>query len=128
MIKQGSIFASVGPVPLSNATARVTIFPKSIVINPGESKTVSLSFTAPTADASSLPVISGFINVVGANETLHVTYLGAAASLKDQTVIDNTDSYFGVTLPLILDGAGNVQTNATNYTLQGGDLPTAVFR
>ncbi|KAK0225536.1 pyrolysin [Armillaria fumosa] len=127
-LQQGSIFASVGPVPLTNATARVTICPKSIMVNPGESKTVSLSFTAPTADASSLPVISGFINVVGANETLHVTYLGVAASLKDQTVIDNTDSYFGVTLPVILDGAGNVQTNPTNYTLLGGDFPTAVFR
>ncbi|KAK0476786.1 pyrolysin [Armillaria novae-zelandiae] len=127
-LQQGSIFASVGPVPLTNATARVTIRPKSVMVNPGESKTVSLSFTAPTADASSLPVISGFINVVGANETLHVTYLGAAASLKDQTVIDNTDSYFGVTLPVIIDGAGNVQTDPTNYTLLGDDFPTAVFR
>lgn len=127
-IRDASIFASLGPVPLTNATARVKISPKSLTVGPGESKTVSLSFTAPAADASSLPVFSGFINVVGTNETVHVTYLGAAASLKDQTVVDNTDSYFGVTLPIILDGAGNVQTNPTNYTLVGSDFPTAVFR
>ncbi|KAK0213189.1 pyrolysin [Desarmillaria ectypa] len=127
-IQEASIFASLGPVPLNNATAMVKINPKSLTVGPGESKTVSLSFTAPAADQSSLPVFSGFINVVGADETLHVTYLGAAASLKDRTVIDNTDSYFGVTLPVILGGAGNVQTKPTNYTLVGGDFPTAVFR
>ncbi|KAK0437979.1 pyrolysin [Desarmillaria tabescens] len=127
-IRDASIFASLGPVPLTNATARVRIRPKCLVVGPGESKNVSISFTAPTVDTSSLPVFSGFINIVGANETLHVTYLGAAAALKDRTIIDDTDSYFGVTLPVILGGAGNVQTDPTNYTLVGGDIPTAVFR
>lgn len=43
-------------------------------------------------------------------------------------VIDNTNRYFGNVIPAILDAKGNVQAPGTSYTLEGGDVPTLVYR
>jgi len=54
--------------------------------------------------------------------------LGVAASLKNKAVIDNTDVFFGVNLPIVLDSAGNVQDAPVNYTFVGEDAPTVLWR
>lgn len=57
-----------------------------------------------------------------------VTYLGLAASLKTRSILDNTDAFFGVQLPILLDAAGEVQTEEKAYTLTGTDFPTIITR
>ncbi|EEB87633.1 hypothetical protein MPER_14958, partial [Moniliophthora perniciosa FA553] len=44
--------------------------------------------------------------------------------------LDDTDVYFGVPLPLIVDAVGNVQVGPTNYTFDEstGDFPTFIYR
>lgn len=56
--------------------------------------------------------------------SVHATYLGLAASLKDVRVLDNTDFLFNATLPLIEDSDGNLQDAPVNYTFVGNDAPT----
>ncbi|KAK0476848.1 subtilisin-like protease [Armillaria novae-zelandiae] len=109
-IRPGTFFPALGPVPLT--------------------KTIIASFTAPSGlDSSLLPVYSGFIQVSSGSETTHVSYMGLAASLKEQQVIDNTDFLFGVPLPLILDANGHVQIGPINYTFAtNNDYPSLLFR
>lgn len=126
---KNSIFASLGPVPQISAPASVLITPSRFTLRPGESRLVTALFTPPRGvDSSRYPVYSGFIQVAGPGENYHVTYLGLAASLKNKQVVDNTDTFFGEKIPAILDSAGEVQVNPTNYTFAGGDFPTFVFR
>ncbi|KAG8748214.1 hypothetical protein FRC11_012063 [Ceratobasidium sp. 423] len=56
--------------------------------------------------------------------------MGLAAKLKDAKVVDNTDAYFGVKLPLIIDGAGNPvpEGGSATYTMNGSDTPLVVYR
>lgn len=125
---QGTIFPANGPVPLSNVSASVVITQPTFVVQPGQSQTVSVRFILPRGDPTTFPVFSGFIQVTSGSEDLHVSYIGLAASLKDKQVIDNTDVVFGVKLPVLLDSAGNVQTQPTNYTFVGEDFPALIFR
>ncbi|KAJ2929710.1 hypothetical protein H1R20_g7388, partial [Candolleomyces eurysporus] len=128
-VREQSIFASLGPVPQVSAAAGVTITPSRFTLRPGESRLVTALFTPPRGvDSSRYPVYSGFIQVSGPGENYHVTYLGLAASLKNKQVVDNTDVFFGEKIPAILDSAGEVQANPTNYTFVGEDFPTFVFR
>ena len=128
---QGTIFAADGPVPLSNTSASVTIIPSTLILLPGQTQTVVAVFKLPnTLDASTFPVFSGFIQLVGptVSQTFHVSYLGLAGSLKNKQVIDDTDAFFGVPLPTLLDSAGDVQAGPTNYSFVGDDVPTLLWR
>lgn len=71
---------------------------------------------------------SGFIQIEGGAEKLHVSYLGLAASLISRAVLDNTTAFFGFQLPAILNPSGQVQTGSANYTFTGGDVPKIIFR
>jgi hypothetical protein len=76
-------------------------------------------------------VYTGFIQIqsVVNGEILHVSYQGVAAALKDLTVIDNTNTFFGnVTLPSIMNALGVPQLKPTNYTFVGNDFPILVYR
>jgi len=100
-----------------------------ITISPGTTVKVSATFSASKGvDASTYPVYSGFISITSPNETVKVTYLGLAASLKDKAILDNTDTFFGVRLLTILDASGNPQVNMTDYMFQGTDIPALVYR
>jgi hypothetical protein len=66
--------------------------------------------------------------VTSGSEDFHVSYIGLAASLKDKQVVDNTDVFFGIPLPALLDSQGDVQTGPTNYTFVGEDFPALLFR
>lgn len=107
----------------------MTFSQTTFTVFPGQTQTIFAHITPPKAvDATTFPVFSGFIDITSATEILHVTYLGLAAALKDKQVIDDTDEFFGVPLPAVLDSVGDVQVNATNYTFVGDDFPTILFR
>lgn len=100
----------------------------TFTVSPGQSQTLTASFTLPKVEASTYPVFSGFIQVFSGTEKLHVSYIGLAASLKDKHVLDTTDQFFGVPLPAILDSTGDIQASPVNYTFVGDDFPTLLFR
>ncbi|KAF9467400.1 pyrolysin [Collybia nuda] len=127
-VTPGTIFPATGPVPLTDASASVLFTQPTFVVPPGLSHTVSVRFNLPKGDASTFPVYSGFIQVTSGSEDLHVSYIGLAASLKDKQVVDNTDFFFGVPIPVLIDSAGNVQEGPTNYTFVGEDFPALIFR
>ncbi|KAF5385811.1 hypothetical protein D9615_002603 [Tricholomella constricta] len=127
-VRPGTIFPATGPVPLTSAAASVKLSRTSFTVAPGQSQTVLAQFSLPQGHASSFPVFSGFIEINSGSESLHVTYLGLAASLKDKQIIDTTDFFFGVPLPAVLDSVGNLQDAPTNYTFVGDDFPTLLFR
>ncbi|GLB37011.1 putative subtilisin-like protein [Lyophyllum shimeji] len=127
-VQPGTIFPADGPVPLTNATASVLFSQQSFTVGPGQTHTVFAMFSLPKGDASTFPVFSGFIEITSGSERLHVSYVGLAASLKDKQVVDNTDFFFGVPLPALLDSAGDVQQGPTNYTFSSADFPTLLFR
>ncbi|KAJ7646960.1 subtilisin-like protease [Roridomyces roridus] len=118
-----------GPVPLTSDSATVKFNQNKFTLLPGQSHTVVATFTPPKGlDASTLPVYSGFIHATSGNESVHATYLGLAASIKDAHVVDDTDFVFGVDLPVVLDSVGDVQDVPVNYTFVGDDAPTILWR
>ncbi|KAG6919367.1 hypothetical protein DXG01_006916 [Tephrocybe rancida] len=127
-VQPGTIFPSLGPVPLSADAASVVFSEKSFTVAPGATHTVVAYFSLPDGDASTFPVFSGFIEVTSGTESLHVTYIGLAASLRDKQVVDDTDYFFGLPLPAVLDEFGNFQTDPTNYTFVGDSWPALLFR
>ncbi|QRW22547.1 pyrolysin [Rhizoctonia solani] len=120
----------LGPVPLVNSPATVTIVPNKIIIPGGLTLPVVVSIKPPTGlDAKTFPVYSGYIKAKGSDgSSLQSTYLGVAAPLKDAKVLDNTDSYFNVKLPLATDKDGNPISGPTTYTLNGTDSPLVLYR
>ncbi|KAJ6498971.1 pyrolysin [Mycena sanguinolenta] len=125
----GSIEADLGPLVLTTDSASVSFNAGKFTLLPGQSHEVVAIITPPKGvDPTTLPVYSGFIFVTSGNETVHATYLGVAASLKNAQTVDNTDIVFGVSLPALLDSTGNVQDGPVNYTFVGDDAPTVLWR
>lgn len=113
---------------LTNA-AKVLISAPKITVGPGQTAEVVVTINPPTGvNASSLPIFSGFIQISSKTENLHVSYLGLAGALKDQQVVDPTTFFFGVPTPVLLNSYGNVQTLPTNYSFNGQDFPSLLFR
>jgi len=128
-IQAGSILPADGPVPLSSSAARVSVNPSTFTVQPGRSQTVSATISGPTGlDHTTFPVFSGFIEISDGTQRFHVTYLGLVGSLIDKQVIDDTDFFFGVPTPVVVDNAGNVQGGPANYTFAGDDVPTLIWR
>ncbi|CAE6485798.1 unnamed protein product, partial [Rhizoctonia solani] len=126
------IEAIVGPVPLSGSAATVSIVPDKVVVPAGWSLPVLVSIKPPAAlDATKFPVYSGYIKATGSDSTtLQSTYIGVAAKLKDAKIIDNTDAYFGVKIPVVTDSEGNPvpPAGSATYTLNGTDTPLVLYR
>ena len=133
-IRPGTIFPSLGPVPLNNVSAFVLLSPDEFSLDPGGSQIVTAIFYLPTTglDVSTYPLFSGFIEVRDCSDSgsdlYHVSYLGLAANLRDKQVLDNTDHFLGIKLPALLDATGNVQTRPMSYTFVNGDAPTILGR
>ncbi|KAJ7115609.1 subtilisin-like protease [Mycena crocata] len=128
-ITPDTIFPAVGPVPISTDYATVTFNKVKFTLRPGQSQQIVANIQPPKGvDASTFPVYSGFIHVTSGTESVHATYLGLAASLKDKQVIDNTDVIFGVATPAVVDPAGNIQETPVNYTFVGDDAPMVLWR
>ncbi|KAH7103016.1 subtilisin-like protein [Auriculariales sp. MPI-PUGE-AT-0066] len=125
----GSIQNIDGPVPLTTSAATVKLSLSKIVLLPGLSLPIIATITPPTdVDASTIPVVSGHIQIDTAGETLKVSYLGAATAVKSVQVVDNTEDFLGVASPLLLDTVGNIQEGPTDYTFVDGDTPTLIAR
>ncbi|KAF7376447.1 Subtilisin-like protease [Mycena sanguinolenta] len=125
----GSIEADLGPLALATDIASVSFNTGKFTLLPGQSHNVVATITPPKGvDPTTFPVYSGFIFVTSGNETVHATYLGVAASLKNAQTVDNTDVVFGIPLPALLDSTGNVQDGPVNYTFVGDDAPTVLWR
>jgi hypothetical protein len=128
-VQAGSINPATGPVPLSNSSATVSINPVKFTLGPGDSRNVTADISGPAdLDTTTFPVYSGFIDIDDGSQSFHVVYLGLAGSLIDKQVVDDTDDFFGVHIPAIIDGSGDVQDGVRNYTFAGGDSPTLVWR
>ncbi|KAF8125019.1 peptidase S8/S53 domain-containing protein [Mycena galopus ATCC 62051] len=122
---QDSPFVELEPHMIP-ATAIVTFSESSVTVHPNDTKQVHAVFTPPSStDNTTLPVYSGFLHVISPAETLKVTYLGVAASLKAASVLDSTDEFFGIDLPALIDADGRPQEGPTNYTFVGQDFPLA---
>lgn len=127
-VKANDIFPALGPVPLDAAHATVKLSSNEFTLWPGQSRTVLASFRPPKGlDASLFPVYSGWIEIASGSDLTHVSYLGLAAELKKKQVLDTTDYLFGFELPVVLNSAGDVQTEPTNYTFVGDDWPGFAF-
>ncbi|KAI0363362.1 subtilisin-like protease [Pilatotrama ljubarskyi] len=125
----GTIFPADGPVPLSTNFATVKFSETSFTVHPGQTQEITAHITPPTGlDPTTFPVFSGFIELANAEESFQVTYLGLAGALKDVQVVDDTDVFFGVDLPVLTDAAGNFLTGPTNFTFIGDDAPTVLMR
>ncbi|KAH8828652.1 subtilisin-like protease [Flagelloscypha sp. PMI_526] len=126
--QQDSIHAALGPVPLTESYASVDLSTKSITLGPGKTTNVFVTITPPSADASVVPVYSGFIEFETKGQTLRSSYVGLVGNLKDRPVLDATEYYFGIPIPTLLDASGNVQNGTGAYTLEGTDFPTLLWR
>ncbi|CAE6403377.1 unnamed protein product [Rhizoctonia solani] len=126
------IEANLGPVSLVNSAASVAIVPNKVTVPAGWSLPVVVSIKPPTGlDATNFPVYSGYIKATGSdNTTLQSTYIGVAAKLKDAKVLDNTDAYFGVKIPVLTDSQGEPvpPTGSATYTMKGNDTPLVIYR
>lgn len=128
MILQGDIQPLLTPTQ-TNASASVHFLPSKLTLFPGASGVVLVTFTPPKVDATTFPIFSGLIQATGSlGEIVHSSYLGLAAKTSSLTVIDNTDYYFGVTIPAVLDSTGDVQAAGTTYSLKGDDVPSLLYR
>ena len=133
LLLQDSIFPADGPVPLDATAARVSFSPTSLTVGPGQTRTVTVTIAPPQGlSAQSFPVFSGFIELAntaaGASESYQVTYLGLGAALRDMPVLDNTNVFFGVALPTMVDGAGNFFASPEDFTFVGADFPSVLLR
>lgn len=98
-------------------------------MHPGQTQQITAHITPPTGlDPTTFPVFSGFIEIANAQESYQVSYLGLAGSLRDVQVVDDTDVFFGVNLPVLTDAEGNFLANATNFTFVGDDAPGVLMR
>ncbi|KAF8687886.1 Subtilisin-like protein, partial [Rhizoctonia solani] len=126
------IKAVSGPIPLTGSSANMEFAPTELNIPAGELLQVQVTIAPPAkVDATRFPVFSGYIRATGSdNTTLQCTYMGLAASLKDAKLIDNTDDYFGVKLPLIIDKDGNpvAPDQTITYTLNDVNTPLVIYR
>ncbi|KAJ8509440.1 hypothetical protein ONZ45_g8388 [Pleurotus djamor] len=130
-IQPNSSEASLAPVPIIPSFANVAITPDTLYLLPGETVQVALSFTPPAdVDVKRLPVYSGFIQLVSPEETLKVTYLGAVGSLREKSIIDRTETFFGpgVQLPITLDADGLPQLDEWGYSMAEHDFPSIAYR
>ncbi|QRW07894.1 pyrolysin [Ceratobasidium sp. AG-Ba] len=119
-----------GPLQLVDKFASVSIVPSTVVIPAGSSAQVTLAFKPPAGvEAGTFPIYSGFIQAKGDDgSTFHSSYLGVAAPLRDMKVIDNTDLYMGVKLPLIADKNGNPVNETNIFTMQGNNTPQCIWQ
>lgn len=120
---------NLGPLPLTEQYATVTFDKPSFTLAQYETAVIQVQITPPSGiDATKFPVYSGFIQIDGDTDILHVAYLGLAASLVDKQILDNTSHFLGYELPALLDTNSNVQIGPVKYKLVNGDAPALIYR
>ncbi|PFH46516.1 hypothetical protein AMATHDRAFT_7712 [Amanita thiersii Skay4041] len=117
-----------GPVPLTPHSASIILSEETFTLPAGAIKTVVATISPPMGvDHDTFPVYSGFIMIKSDTESLHVTYMGLAASLKNKHVVDDGKT-LGLPLPALLDMNHHIQEYETEYTFIDRDIPTLLFR
>ncbi|KAK1450468.1 subtilase [Colletotrichum melonis] len=120
-------WVSVSPPYVSGDgnTATVEISPADLTLSPGESGSVSITFTEPSSpEAATLPVYGGSIVVAGSQgEAVRVSYMGIKGSLYSSDIWEMERG-----VPLLLSGYGGLMEEGHNYTFEeGGDVPQPYF-
>ncbi|KAF9526565.1 hypothetical protein CPB83DRAFT_460154 [Crepidotus variabilis] len=106
-IKEGGCIPSVGPVPLVNAPATVSIFEPTVQLLPGQATVITVQFTLPAGvDKNRYPLYSSFIEVTSGSET----------SLKDHPSTDTSTKILAFATLAALDASSKPEI-ARRYTL-----------
>jgi len=86
-----SYIAASFPPPSDTKYAAVSITPSTLTIKPGEKKRVTVSATPDASlDANLVPFYSGFINITSGSETIHIPYGGAATTMHDIGILQDS--------------------------------------
>ncbi|OLL23685.1 C5a peptidase [Neolecta irregularis DAH-3] len=82
------------PLELINAPAQVSVYPKSIWVDPRDHGIITVSIQEPkNLDHTRVPVYSGFVQVLASNsEEFHIPYMGVAQDMSKAQVLDR-DGY-----------------------------------
>ena len=79
---------AVFPPPQDTKYANVVATPSTLTIKPGEKKRVTVSATPDASlNAALVPFYSGFINITGGGESIHIPYGGAATVMHDIAIL-----------------------------------------
>jgi hypothetical protein len=117
------------PIPQQANAAGVRFSPPTFNLGGGRSKTVKITFSQPGGlNAAQFPIYSGFIQIAGGAQTVQVPYLGVAATMKDLPIVDASTQYLSTVTPTILDNTQNVQQGTKQYSFNGTDFPTVLYR
>lgn len=117
------------PIPQSPNAAGVRFSPPTFNLGAGRSTRVKITFTQPGGlNAAQFPIYSGFIQITGGAQTVQVPYLGVAAAMKNLPIIDGSTQYLPFVAPTILDGTQNPQNGTKQYSFNGTDFPTVLYR
>jgi hypothetical protein len=74
--------------PLDTKYSTAVISPSTLTIKPGEKKRVTVAVTPdPSLDAKLVPFYSGYVNITGGGESIHIPYGGVATKLHDVTIL-----------------------------------------
>ena len=122
--------ANTAPLPTTSSTASVSFRTTTITVNSRRTERVRVTFTAPSGlDPKTYPIYSGFIVVTGSNgEVFSIPYQGVASKMKDMKIIDNSNTTFGINLPVIIDGGMFPHKEDKNWTFTGTDFPFLLYR
>jgi len=122
--------ANTAPLPTTSSTASVSFRATTVTIRARKTEKVKVTFQAPSdLDPKTYPIYSGFIIVTGSNgEVLSIPYQGVASKMKDMKIIDNSNTIFGVNLPVILDKSMVPHPEDKNWTFTGNDFPYLLYR
>jgi hypothetical protein len=117
------------PIPQTPNAAGVDFSPLTFNLGAGKSKRVKITFSQPGGlNAAQFPIYSGFVQIIGGAQTVQVPYLGVAAAMKNLPIIDGSTQYLPMVTPTILDNTQNVQQGTKQYSFNGTDFPTVLYR
>ena len=118
----------IHPFTLTTDSATVKFNQSAFSLDPGQSSTITASFTPPAISPDGYPAYSGHIEIRSSVETVRVSYLGVLGSVRDIQPLDRSESPFNSPLPIIQLPNGSIQNSETQYTFTDGDFPTLVAR
>ena len=116
------------PFTLTTDCATVKFSQSTFSLNPGQSNTITASFTPPAINPKGYPAYSGHIEIKSSVETVRVSYLGVLGSVHDIQPLDRSVAPFNFPLPIIQRPDGSIQNSETQYRFSDGDYPTLITR
>lgn len=121
---------NMAPIPSVPQTANVSLTSTQLTIWPKFVNIFLVTIKPPTGlDPATFPIYSGFISISSSlGETFSIPYMGVGAKMKDMAILDQSNVFFGVNLPILLDASGNIATPGHAYSLVGADYPAVLYR